>query len=154
MTRRNILSLLLRISLGSLMAVAGISKLLDTGAFIAAIRQFGILPPWMIFPAMIVVLQSEIWLGLALAAGFRTRIVAVCLGGLIAVFIAAIAIALSHGVNGDCGCFGIIGAEKIGGGLMVRDFILLLGCFWLAFQDQHRATDTSKSDRDKTVEYS
>jgi len=154
MALRNLLSLSLRVILGGLMVVAGVSKLLDTGAFILAIRQLGILPPSMIFPVMIAVLQSEIWLGLALAAGFRTRIVAACLAGLIVVFIIAIAIALSRGVNGDCGCFGVIGSEKIGPGLIIRDLVLFIGCLWLAFQDQHRSIDGSHEDRNNTVEYS
>lgn len=145
---------MLRVFTGSLMVVAGVSKLLDTGSFFAAIRQLGILPAGMIFPAMIVVLQSELWLGLALAIGYRTRVVAACLAGLIVVFIAAIAVALARGVTGDCGCFGIIGSDKIGPGLILRDLFLLICCLWLSFQDRHSISDGAETRRDKTTEYS
>ena len=93
---------------------------------------------------MIVIFQSEIWLGLALVVGFRTKIIAALLAGLVSLFIIVIAVALFRGTTGDCGCFGSIGSEQLGLGVIIRDTLILSGCLWLSFQKELNASDRRK----------
>ena len=136
------------------MAFAGCVKLFDAESFLSAIQRLDLVPSRLVFPVMIAILQSEIWLGLALVFGLRTRIVAALLAGLVSMFIIVIAVALLRGTTGDCGCFGSIGSEKLGLGLLVRDTLILSGCLWLSFQKELNASESEKEKEDKTIDYS
>jgi uncharacterized membrane protein YphA (DoxX/SURF4 family) len=146
--------LFLRITLGSLMTFAGCAKLFHAQGFLNTILQLNLVPSWLVSPAMIVIVQSEIWLGVALVFGVRTRIVAGLLAGLVSLFIIVIAAALLLGVTGDCGCFGPIGSEKLGIDLIVRDVLILSGCMWLALQKEGSASERRKDTEGKTIDYS
>ena len=136
------------------MALAGCAKLFDAESFLNAIQRMDLVPSWLVFPVMIAILQSEIWLGLALVFGLRTRIVAAVLAGLVSIFIIVIVVALLRGTTGDCGCFGPIGSEKLGLGLLIRDTLILSGCLWLSFQKELNASVSEKEKEDKTIDYS
>ena len=136
------------------MAFAGCAKLFDAESFLNTIQRLDLVPSRLVFPVMIAILQSEIWLGLALVFGLRTRIVAALLAGLVSMFIIVIAVALLRGTTGDCGCFGSIGSEKLGLGLLVRDTLILSGCLWLSFQKELNASESEKEKEDKTIDYS
>ena len=123
-----------RVILGSIFAVAGFSKILDTQYFLANLRQLDLLPHVLILPVGISIVGSEIAFGLALIVGFHTRTIAAMLSGLILLFISAIAIALLRGSSADCGCFGSLDSERIGPGIIARDLLLLGGCLWLVFR--------------------
>ena len=55
------------------MTFAGCAKLFDAESFLNTIQHLDLVPSWLVFPVMVVILQSEIWLGLALVLGFRTK---------------------------------------------------------------------------------
>ena len=136
------------------MIFAGCAKLFDVQSFLNTIRRLDMVPSRLVFPVMIAILQSEIWLGLALVFGLRTRIVAALLAGLVSMFIIVIAVAFLRGTTGDCGCFGSIGSEKLGLGLLVRDTLILSGCLLLSFQKELNASESEKEKEDKTIDYS
>jgi len=136
------------------MLFAGWSKLFDLRAFLNAVERLDLLPSWMVLPATILIVQSEIWLGLALAIGFRTKIIAALLAALVSLFIIVIVLALIRGTTGDCGCFGSIVSEQLGFGVIIRDTLILIGCLWLSFQRELNVTPHQKAEKSKTVDYS
>jgi uncharacterized membrane protein YphA (DoxX/SURF4 family) len=140
--------------LGGMMAFAGCAKLFDAQSFLSTIQRLDLVPSRLVFPVMIIIVQSEIWLGLALVFGFRTRIIATLLAGLISLFIIVIAVSLLRGTTGDCGCFGSLGSEKLGLGLIIRDTLILTGCLWLSFQKEVNASERPKAGEDKSIDYS
>ena len=140
--------------LGGMMAFAGCVKLFDAQSFLNTIQRLDLVPSRLVFPIMIIIVQSEIWLGLALVFGFRTRIIATLLAGLVSLFIIVIAVALLRGTTGGCGCFGSIGSEKLGAELIIRDTLILAGCLWLSFQKEVNASEGEKAEDDETVDYS
>ncbi len=146
MRRRKIFLFLLRTTLGSVMTFAGCAKLFDLQSFLNAIQRLDLVPTWLAYPVMIVIVQSEIWLGLALVVGFRTKIVAPLLSALVSLFIIVIAVALLRGTTGDCGCFGPLGSEKLGLGLIVRDTLILIGCLLLSFQKELNPSESNTID--------
>ena len=60
--------------------------------------------------------------------GWQRRGAALICGGLLLVFLAAIATALFRGLDISCGCFNTDGGHAVGLDLMWRDFLLLLAC--------------------------
>jgi len=73
------------------MTFAGCAKLFDAESFLNTIQRLDLVPSRLVFPVMIAIVQSEIWLGLALVFGLRIRIVAALLAGLVSMFIIVIA---------------------------------------------------------------
>lgn len=141
----------MRTLLGAVMSFAGCTKLFDSESFLKAIQQLDIVPSSFVFPVMVVIVQCEIWLGIALIVGFRTRIVAAVLAGLVSLFIAVIATALARGTSGDCGCFGSFAHEKLGPALIIRDSLLLCACLWLSLQKNINSSERRKTK--ETIDY-
>ena len=152
--KKGIFSVVLRVILGTIMTFAGSVKLLDSQSFLNTIRQFDLIPSWLVLPAMTFIVQSEIWLGFAFVVGFRTRTVALLLAGLLSLFILVIAVALLRGTTGDCGCFGPFDSEQIGAGVIIRDTILLGCCLWLSFQKKENLSEHKKAAQGESVDYS
>lgn len=136
------------------MAFAGCAKLFDAQSFLNTIQRLDLVPSSLVFPIMIIIVQSEIWLGLALVFGFRMRIVAALLAGLVSLFIIVIAVSVVRGTTGGCGCFGSIGSEKLGAELIIRDALILAGCLWLSFQKEVNASEGEKEGDHQTIDYS
>lgn len=137
-----------------MMVFAGTAKLFDLRSFLTTVQRLDLVPLWMILPAVILVVQSEIWLGLALVVGFRTNIIAGILSALISLFIIVIAVALIRGTTGDCGCFGSLDSERLGVGIIIRDILILIACLWLSFQKESNDSAGQKSGEGKAVDYS
>jgi putative oxidoreductase len=98
--------LVLRIVLGGIFIVAGVSKIGHATLFAAQIAGFQILPQPVIAPLALVLPFLEILLGGYLVAGLFTRAAAWCAVVLLAVFDGAIASAVVRGLTVSCGCFG------------------------------------------------
>lgn len=104
--RTPILFLGLRVGLGLFFLVVGILKVRDLAAFTEAIFNYQILfPPYDAYAAYFVA-WLEIVLGILLIVGlWGTRGALLITGGLLTVFIAALSMAASKGLNINCGCF-------------------------------------------------
>lgn len=135
-------STVVRLGLAGVLLAAGGLKAIDPAASVAAVRAYQILPA----AAETVVGWGlpflEIAVGLLLAVGVATRMIAVVAAGLFAVFVAAVSSAAIRGLSIDCGCFGGGGAVAPGQtaytGEILRDcaFVLLAG--WLVWHPRSR----------------
>lgn len=120
-----------RATIGSLFAFAGLLKAFDVRSFFITIQQLDILPAIAILPASFIIITCEVCFGLALIFGYQTRIAAGLIGALLLSFITVMLISLIHGNDVNCGCFGSAGSEQIGTGLILRDLVLFIACLWL-----------------------
>lgn len=109
--------------LGGIFLYAGISKMLDPGQLAVQIRNYQLAPWWMIHPAAIVLPWVEIVAGLLLILGIWAIEAAIVLGGLLALFMAAIGWAMYQGLDIECGCFA--GHAKVGWLKMAENAALL-----------------------------
>jgi putative oxidoreductase len=112
-----------RLYLGLIFVAAAWHKLVEPGAFAIDIATYQILPLALVNPMAIVLPWVEIVAGLMLIVGFRTRAAALLIASMMAVFTAAIAIALGKGLDMSCGCFASQGAaeDPISWRTIVRD---------------------------------
>jgi putative oxidoreductase len=98
--------------LGGIFRYAGISKMLDPAQLAVQIRNYQLAPWWAIHPAAIVLPWVEIVAGLLLILGVWAIEATIVLGGLLALFMAAIGWAMYQGLDIECGCFA--GHAKVG----------------------------------------
>ena len=101
-----IVILVLRVAIGAIFIVAGISKIGHGAEFAAQIAGFRLLPQPLIAPLALALPFLEVLLGGYLAIGLFTRASAWTAAVLFAVFDGAIASAVVRGMTVSCGCFG------------------------------------------------
>jgi uncharacterized membrane protein YphA (DoxX/SURF4 family) len=98
--------LVLRVAIGAIFVVAGVSKVGHAPEFAAQIAGFRLLPQAVIAPMALVLPFLEILLGGYLIVGLFTRAAAWIAVLLFAAFDGAIASAVVRGMTVSCGCFG------------------------------------------------
>jgi len=128
---------LLRIALGAIFAVAGITKLLDRRGTGEAVKNFG--SPERLAPVLSFVLPIA---ELAIAAGLlfarTTRISALASLLMLSLFIVVISVNLARGRTHDCHCFGQLHSRPLGWSTLVRNLIFALGAGFVLWQTQAR----------------
>jgi len=113
--------------LGALFVGASLHKIAVPGAFALDIATYDILPLAAVNLSAIVLPWVELAAGALLLAGWRVRPAALLVTGMMATFLAALAIALARGLDMSCGCFASQGAEEdpISGLTLARDLAWL-----------------------------
>jgi putative oxidoreductase len=119
----SVLGLAARLYLGTIFLLACWHKLIEPEAFAIDIATYQILPLALINPMAIILPWVELFAGLMLILGLRTRAAALLVAGMMAMFLGAISIALAKGLEMSCGCFASQGAaeDPISWRTIVRD---------------------------------
>ena len=97
---------LIRVGLAALFIWTGAQKLLEPGAFAAAIANYRVLPDALVGLAAVTLPVLELVVGAALLWPLYAQGAAVLVAGLLFVFAAAMAQSKLRGIDLDCGCFG------------------------------------------------
>lgn len=113
--------------LGGLFVLASLHKIAVPHVFAIDVATYGILPLALVNPVAIVLPWVELVAGLMLLLGARVRAAALLVAAMMAVFLAALVIALARGLDMSCGCFASQGAESdpISGLTVLRDLAWL-----------------------------
>jgi putative oxidoreductase len=122
--------------LGVLFVLACLHKIASPSSFALDVATYDILPLALVNVTAITLPWLELMAGGMLLAGYRARAGAVLVAAMMVVFVAALLIALSRGLNMSCGCFASQGAveDPISALTVVRDTVWLgLAGFVLAF---------------------
>jgi uncharacterized membrane protein YphA (DoxX/SURF4 family) len=131
-----------RLVLGAVFAVAGLVKVADPQASVAAVRAYELLPAGLTTLVGWGLPFLELVLGLLLLAGIAVRPAALAAAALLVVFLAAVASAAARGLSIDCGCFGGGGPVPPGqtayAAEVARDLALLAAAGWLVARPQSR----------------
>jgi hypothetical protein len=116
--------------LAAVFAVALAHKLRSLPAFAGIVRDYELLPPAMVPPAVGLIVVLEALVVAALAGGIGVPWAAMLAAALLAFYGAAMAINLARGRRDiDCGCFGpagTAGRHTLSGWLLVRNSVLML----------------------------
>jgi len=101
---------LLRVGLGTLMIVAGASKINDPQSFAASIKAFELIDPvragWLILALAFLIPWLETIAGALLIVGSRPRLAAGVIAALLAMFLGGLIAVLASGRDVSCPCFG------------------------------------------------
>jgi putative oxidoreductase len=122
--------------LGVLFIGACLHKIADPHSFAVDIATYDILPLVVINLAAITLPWIELAAGAMLLTGWRVRAASLLIAGMMAIFLAALTVALARGLDMSCGCFASQGAEEdpISYLTILRDLWWLgLALFVLAF---------------------
>ena len=141
---RDWVGLVARLTVGVVLLVAGLIKVVDILGMQLALNAYQLFPAPVVLVLSYVIPIAEIVLGIMLILGLFTRITSILSGLLFVAFIIGIAQAWARGLSLDCGCFG-------GGGQIdpsqteypeeiARDLGLLAACAWLAIRPRSLAS--------------
>jgi uncharacterized membrane protein YphA (DoxX/SURF4 family) len=124
-----------RLYIGVVFLLACVHKILYPGPFALDVAMYQILPLELINLQAIVLPWVELFAGVMVVVGFRTRAAAALITGMMLMFIVALIIALGHGLDMGCGCFASEGGDDpISWRTVVRDAIwLVMGLYILVF---------------------
>lgn len=118
------LALVFRFYIGGIFIYASIYKISYTGEFAESIASYQIAPYWAVNFLAVFMPWLELFCGIFLLAGIRTKSAVCIIGGMLALFSAAIALALIRGVPIGCGCFSSTG-EPMSWATVLRDLTWL-----------------------------
>lgn len=132
------LLLAMRLYLGWIFLSACFHKIIYPALFAVDVATYDILPLVLINLMAIVLPWIELAAGLMLVSGFRARAGAVLTAGMMAIFVAAISVALSKGLHMSCGCFASEGAaeDPISVLTVLRDLGWLSISLWIVVFDR------------------
>jgi uncharacterized membrane protein YphA (DoxX/SURF4 family) len=116
--------LLLRLVLGGVLLLAGVTKLLDRESFRSAVSEYEVLPAGVEGAFAGAVPIIEVTLGALLLLGIGTAASAALAMLLFLSFAFAIGVNLSRGRHFDCHCFGTVQSDPIGAGALARSLTL------------------------------
>lgn len=132
-----------RLVIGALFVYAGAEKMINAREFTEIVFNYQLVPSRLVNAVALFLPALELVCGLALCAGAFTRGAAVVVSALMAVFLAAIGLAVFRGLDISCGCFGGAG-DAVNRATLVRDAAILavsLVALWGAFADKRRSGD-------------
>lgn len=133
-----------RVYLALVFLFACVHKIISPGDFAVDIATYQILPTVFVNPMAIVLPFIEAFAGTLLLIGLYTRGAALLICGMMAVFTAAVSIALANGLDMSCGCFASKGAaeDPISWKTIIRDISwLMLSVYVLVFDDARLGLD-------------
>lgn len=139
---------LVRYGFAAFFVVTGIAKLAAGETFVEAIRGYDLVPLAAIDLVAVVVIVSEVALGVWLASGYARR---AALGTVAASLIAlavVVAYAAWRGSTGDCGCFAGVAESSIGLGSVIRNAALAAIAINAVVVERPRSRFTHKAKKE------
>ena len=121
---------ILRLILGGVFIYASLDKIAHPFAFAKIIWFYRIMPADLLNLLALFLPWLELLTGVLLIIGYWENAAALLVAGMLAAFIAALSIALSHGIDINCGCFSTTSkARSPVINLIIRDILMLAACF-------------------------
>jgi uncharacterized membrane protein YphA (DoxX/SURF4 family) len=114
-----------QIALGVLFAGAALAKLGDLGAFATQVHNYRIVPVATENLLALTLPWIELIAALALILNVRARAGAAVITAMLAVFTVGVVVAMSRGLNFECGCFGTFDATRVGMGKVAQNLGML-----------------------------
>jgi uncharacterized membrane protein YphA (DoxX/SURF4 family) len=159
-----LIQILSQLILGGVFIFAGLSKITDVKSFADSIRNYKLLPGFLVTLTSFILPVLEIIFGSLLVLNIRTRLSAIVLSSFLIIFIIALFSAFVRGININCGCFmqtlknpELKKANEIN--MIIRDFLLLIPGILIisygklfnskraAIEDRHSQDKKKKEDK-------
>lgn len=130
--------LMARLGLAAIFAISGAGKLVDLRGSRQAISDFG-LPEAAVAPLGLLLPLAELLVAIGLILSSSAWVASLAAIVLLLTFVVAIAVNLARGKRVDCHCFGALGSEPIGPGILLRDALFLAAAVFVAGEAYHSA---------------
>ncbi|MFA6571825.1 MAG: MauE/DoxX family redox-associated membrane protein [Bacteroidota bacterium] len=127
------LVLVLRLVLGVIFILAGVSKIGDPANFAKSITNYAMMPDFIINIMALTLPWIELIVGIFLMLGIRLKASASLSIAMYIVFTIAITVALLKGLNFNCGCHSKITTENVSLKKIIENIFLLLASFLVFF---------------------
>jgi uncharacterized membrane protein YphA (DoxX/SURF4 family) len=114
-----------QIALGVLFAAAALAKLGDLGTFATQVHNFRVVPVATENLLALTLPWIELIAALALILNVRARAGAVVITAMLAVFTVGVVVAMSRGLDIECGCFGTLDGTRVGLGKVAQNVAML-----------------------------
>ena len=138
--------ILLRVSLGALLVIAGLLKVTHPADLAAAITAYRLgLPPEVVAAIALALPPFEILLGGYLIAGLLLPLSSAIAAGVLALFTLLVASVVVRGLPAPCGCFGPGDNEPATWLTVLRDVAFLLPALYLTWWSRVRLTGSDSS---------
>jgi len=124
--------LLLRLVLGGLLLIAGVTKLTGRPAFYEAVADYDVLPSALARPFAYLMPLVEVTLGALLLLGLFTVPAAALALPLFGSFSIAIGVNMLRGRHFDCHCFGSTTGDRVGWPALLRSLLLVATALYVA----------------------
>ncbi len=132
--------LLARVVLAAVFGVAAVAKLLDRSGARRSAADFGV-PDRFSGLVGILLPVAELVVAVLLVSPVAARWSGAAAAGLLALFVAAIARALTRGRQPDCHCFGQLSSAQIGRGTIARNLVLAAVAVFIALAGRQHGID-------------
>lgn len=135
----SVIALITRIYIGFVFISACYHKIISPQSFALDIAVYQILPLSLINLMAIILPWIELGSGITIILGFKTKASAFLICGMMVMFIIALIIALSKGLDISCGCFASSGIESdpISYKTVFRDLIWLIMGVYILLLDKN-----------------
>ena len=130
------INLLIRLFIGSVFIITGISKIIDPVLFAKEISNYRMLPELSINLFAIILPWIELIVGILFIFGIKVKANLLLLMGMLLMFNFGVSIAWARGLNINCGCFSNLARETVGIGKLSENFAMFAAlCFMFFFPD-------------------
>ncbi|OGJ87444.1 MAG: hypothetical protein A2268_14800 [Candidatus Raymondbacteria bacterium RifOxyA12_full_50_37] len=130
--------LIVRFYLGAVFLAACYHKILNPYAFAIDVATYDILPLSLVNLMTVALPWVELLAGLLVISGVAVRPSVLMMGGMMIMFIIALSLALSRGLDMSCGCFASADVEAaISWKTLVRDLFWTALCAYVYFCDRN-----------------
>jgi uncharacterized membrane protein YphA (DoxX/SURF4 family) len=134
------LQVLARLILGGIFIYASLDKIVHPLEFAKIIKNYQILPDFLITLPALILPWLELLTGVFLIAGIWTRSAALLLSMLLLAFVLALGVNAVRGINISCGCFSTSASDTENAWVLIgRDLLILLpGLVIVFFQRENK----------------
>jgi uncharacterized membrane protein YphA (DoxX/SURF4 family) len=134
------LQVLARLILGGIFIYASLDKIVHPLEFAKIIKNYQILPDFLITLPALILPWLELLAGVFLIAGIWTRSAALLLSMLLLAFVLALGVNAVRGINISCGCFSTSASDTENAWVLIgRDLLILLpGLVIVFFQRENK----------------
>ena len=127
------INLVIRLIVGFIFILTGISKIVDPALFAREISNYDMMPLSLINLMAIILPWVEVVVGILFIMGVRIKASIILLVAMLLVFNFGVASAWARGLDINCGCYSSVAEQKVGLGKLIENFSMVVALAFMYF---------------------